>query len=88
MDLICTVAFVILSLFCNRTILLALMRKYCNRFCLILYLCYGFLLSSPSPEKKIIKKPTSPSSKAQYQRFNTDSVLCHFGSGKGLQKLY
>lgn len=30
----------------------------------------------------------SPSSKAQYWRFNVDNVLCHFGSGKGLQKLY
>jgi len=52
MDLICTVAFVILSFFCNHTILLSLMRKYYNCFCLILYLCYGSLLSSPSQKKK------------------------------------
>lgn len=88
MDLICTVAFVILSLFCYHTILLSLMRKYCNCLCLILYLCYGSLLSSPAPKKKKKEINMSPSSKAQYQRFNVDSVLCHFGSGKGLQKLY
>lgn len=87
MDLICTVAFVILSLFCNHIVLLSLMRKYCNCLCLILYLCYGSLLPSLSP-KKNLKKNRSPSSKAQYQRFNVNSVLCHLGSGKGLQKLY
>lgn len=54
MDLICTLAFVMLSFFCNHTILLSLMRKYCNCFCLILYLCYGSLLSSPALKKKSV----------------------------------
>lgn len=47
-DLICTLAFVMLSLFCNHTILLSLMRKYCKCFCLILHLCYGSPLFSPA----------------------------------------
>lgn len=51
-DHIWAVAFVIPSLFCNHTIPLSLMRKYCNGFCLILYLCYSSLLSSPSPKKR------------------------------------
>lgn len=51
MDLICTVAIVTPSLFCSHTILLSLMRKFCNCLCLILCLLYRPLLSSPAPNK-------------------------------------
>lgn len=73
MDLICTVAFVILSLFCNHTILLSLMRKYCNCFCLILYLCYGSLLSSPSPKKQ--KKKKKKKKRVPHLRHSTRGLM-------------
>lgn len=51
MDLICMVAIVTPSLFCSHTILLSLMRKFCNCLFLILYLLYSSVLSSPAPNK-------------------------------------